>query len=175
MIHPLCLGLTLPFVFGAARQEELPPGWQVFTSKQGGFTIKLPGAPMESKRRVASAAGVLDVYLFVVDGKDDASYVVSYSDLPGEQIKAGNEQKRLDFACEGAVNNARGKLRSEKKIELDGHPGRELIIDTDKEIVIRMRIYAVKQRLYQVMAIGPGLFTQSQDATRFLDSLRLVK
>jgi hypothetical protein len=42
-------------------------------------------------------------------------------------------------------------------------------------VVIKMRIYAVKQRLYQTMAMGPGAFFQSKDAGQFLDSLKLIK
>jgi hypothetical protein len=175
MIGRLCLGLTLPLMLGATQPENLPAGWRVVTSKDGGFAIALPGEPVQSKRRVMTAAGTLDVYLFLVDGKDDASYVVSYSDLPAAQVKAGNEEKRLDFASEGAVSNARGKLRSEKKVTLDGHPGRELVIEAENEVVIRMRIFAVKQRLFQAMAMGQGAFAQSKDAHRFLDSLRLIK
>jgi hypothetical protein len=175
MIGRLCLGLTLPLVFGAVQQENLPPGWSVYTSKEGGFSVALPGKPAENKQRVMTATGHLDVYLFVVEGKSDAAYVVSYSDLPAAEAKAGTAEKRLDFAREGAVSNARGKLRTEKKIEIDGFPGRELIIETDKDVVIKMRIYAAKQRLYQTMAMGPGGFFQSTDATQFLDSLRLIK
>jgi hypothetical protein len=175
MIGRLCLGLTLPLVVGAVQPENLPPGWRVFTSKEGGFSVALPGPPAESKQRVATATGHLDVYLFLVEGKDGTAYVVSYSDLPADEVKPGSEEKRLDFAREGAVANARGKLRTEKKVELDGCPGRELVIETDKDVVIRMRVYAAKRRLYQAMAMGPGGFSQSKDALLFLDSLRLVK
>lgn len=174
MIGRLCLGLTLPLVLGA-QQENLPAGWSVYTSKEGGFSMALPGKPAESKQQVKTATGHLDVYLFVVEGKADSAYVVSYSDLPAAEVKAGSADKRLDFAREGAVSNARGKLRTEKKIEIDGFAGRELVIETDKDVVIKMRIYAVKQRLYQTMAMGPGGFFQSKDATLFLDSLRLIK
>jgi hypothetical protein len=170
----LCLGLTLPLIFGAAQQENLPAGWSVFTSKEGGFSVALPGTPVESKQRVMTATGNLDVYLFVVE-KGDTACVISYSDLPAAEVKAGTIEKRLDFAREGAVDKARGKLRSEKKIELNGHPGRELVIEAEKDVVIRMRIYIAGRRLHQAMAMGPGGFSQSKDAGLFLDSLKLIR
>ena len=170
----LWLGLTLPLMLGAGH-ENLPAGWSVFTSKEGGFSVAVPGKPAENKQRVNTATATLEVHLFVVEGMKDTVYVVSYSDLPAAEIKAGTAEKRLDFARDGAVNNARGKLRTEKKITLDNHPGRELIIEAEKGVVIKMRIYAVKQRLYQAMAMGSGVFTQSKDAALFLDSLRLNK
>jgi hypothetical protein len=175
MIGRLCLGLTLPLVLNAVQDENLPAGWSVYTSKDGGFSVALPGKPAESKQRVMTATGHLDVHLFVVETKDDAAYVVSYTDLPAGEIKAGSADKRLDHARDGAVDHARGKLRTEKKIELAGSPGRELIIETDKDVVIKMRIFAVKERLYQTMAMGPGAFFQSKDAGQFLDSLKLIK
>jgi len=124
---------------------------------------------------VTTATGPLDVFLFIAEGKNDSAFVLSYSDLPAAEVKAGEEDQRLDNAREGAVDKARGKLRSEKKIELDKFPGRELVIETEKDVVIRMRIYAVKQRLYQAMALGPGGFAQSKDASLFLDSFKLIK
>jgi hypothetical protein len=79
MIGRLCLGLTLPLVL-AVQEENLPAGWSVYTSKDGGFSVALPGKPAESKQRVMTATGHLDVFMFVVETKDDAAYVVSYSD-----------------------------------------------------------------------------------------------
>jgi hypothetical protein len=175
MIARLCLGLTLPLALTAVQQENLPAGWSVYTSKEGAFSVALPGKPGESKQRVMTATGNLDVYLFVVETKDDAAYVVSYSDLPAAEIKAGTADKRLDHARDGAVDNARGKLRSEKKIEIASFPGRELVIETGKDVVIKMRIFAVNKRLYQTMAMGSGAFFQSKDAGQFLDSLKLIK
>ncbi len=175
MLLRLCLGLTLPLALGAAQPQNLLAPWRVFTSKEGGFAVALPGSPSETKQRVRTATGHLDVYLYVVEGPDDAAYVVSYSDLPPEDVKAGAEQKRLDFAREGAIDNARGKLRSEKPITVDGFPGRDLLIETDKDLAIRMRIVVARRRLYQAMAMGTGRFIQSKDAAQFLDSLRLEK
>ena len=175
MIGHLCLGLTLPLVLNAAQQENLPAGWIVCTSREGGFSVSLPGKPTESKQRVMTATGNLDVHLFIVETKDDAAYVVSYCDLPAADLKGGTADKRLDHARDGAVDKARGKLRTEKKITIAGYPGRELVIETDKEVVIKMRIFAVNKRLYQTIAMGSGAFFLSKDVGHFLDSMTLVK
>lgn len=174
MLHRLCLGLTLPLLLGGAQTENLPGGWSVFTSKAGGFAVALPGKPEESKQRVLTASAKLEVYLFAVETKEGA-YVVSYCDLPADEVTPGSEPKRLDLARDGAVNNAKGKLVSETERKLDNYPGRELDIAADKGQRIRMRIVAVKNRLYQAMALGSAKFAQSKDAARFLDSLKLVK
>jgi len=141
----------------------------------GSFTVALPCSPTEDRQRVKTASGQLEVNVFLAEDKNNTSYVVSYSDLPEAETKKGTEQKRLDFARDGAVAKARGKLRSEKPVELAGHPGRELVIDTDNELVVRLRIYVAGRRLYQVMAVGPGAAVLQRDGTFFLDSFRLDK
>jgi hypothetical protein len=174
MLSRLCLSLILPLALGGAP-GELPDGWKLLMSKEGGFEVAFPGTATKSEQRVKTATGQLDVTLFVLEAGRDTTFVVSYSDLPADEVKPGREAKRLNFARDGAVTNARGKLRGEKKIMLDGHPGRELVIETPTDVVIRMRIYAVGQRLYQTVAMGRGAFHQSKDAALFLDSFHLLK
>jgi hypothetical protein len=174
MLNRLCLGLTLPLMLAAQPQENLPTGWRVFNSKEGGFAVSLPGAPAQSKQRVLTAAATLEVHVFAAEAKEGA-FIVSYCDVPADEVKPGSEDKRLDLARDGAVSNARGKLKREKDTKLDGHPGRELEIEADKGQRIRMRIIVANRRLYQTMAMGSAKFTQSKDVTQFLDSLRLVK
>ncbi len=164
--------LTLPLLLGATQES---PAWETFTSKEGAFSVKFPCAPAEERQKVKTATGQLNVAVFLAEDKNDASYVVSFSDLPEAETKKGMEQKRLDFARDGAVTRARGKLRSEKAIELVGYPGRELVIESAAELVLRVRIFVVNRRLYQVMAVGPGAVVLHRDGTFFLDSFRLNK
>ncbi|MBI3824319.1 MAG: hypothetical protein HY289_16755 [Planctomycetes bacterium] len=171
MIGPICL--ALPLVLGAA-QDAKP-----FTSPEGRFSVMMPSEPTKKEQQVKTATGELKVTLWIAEGKADSYFVVSYSDFPAKGFKKGDEDKRLDQACKGAVDSARGKLRGEEKaIKLDGkHPGREIAIEKDGEIIARMRVYLVDQRLYQVMVLGNGPFfaTKDQDVGAFLDSFRLVK
>lgn len=171
MFGPLTWSLTLPLVLGAAQVD---PEWKVFTFKEGGFAAAFPKAPAESTQRVKAATGELKVRLYVAEGQGDVSYVVSWTDLPAKEARKGTEQKRLDFAQGGAVSSSRGKLRSSTKRDLDGHPGRELIIDGPGESSVRVRLYVVGRRLYQVMAVGMGA-AASRQALHFLDSFRLIR
>jgi hypothetical protein len=174
MLHRLCLGLTLPLLVGAAGGQNLPDGWSVFTSKEGRFAIALPGTPEQSKQRVKTAGAFFDVHLFVLETKV-GNYVVSYCDMPTDEVKPGSELKRLELAQQGAVDNAKGTLRNRKERKLDSYPGRELDIEAAKGQRIRLWIVAVERRLYQAMVMGPAKVTESADAGRFLDSLKLVK
>lgn len=171
MLGSLTWSLMLPFVLGAVQDE---PSWKVYTYKNGGFAAAFPKMPTESTQRVKSATGELKVHLYVAEGSGEVSYVVSWTDLPAKEARKGTEQKRLDFAQGGAVSSSRGKLRSSTKRTIDGHPGRELIIDGPGESSVRVRLYVVGRRLFQVLAVGPGS-AASRQALHFLDSFRLIR
>ena len=172
------LTVAVPLMFGAAH-DDLPPTWKVQTSKEGRFTVAMPGEPTRKTQQVKTATGDLTVTLLCAEGRHDSFFVVSYSDFPPSDLKKGDEDKRLDQACKGAVESARGKLRGdEKPIKLAGkYPGREIVIEKKGQCVAKMRIYLVDNRLYQVMVLGAGpIFApKEKDAGTFLDSFRLSK
>lgn len=175
MMGRFFLGMTLPLVLGVA-QDDLPKNWKPFTSKEGGFTVALPAAgPSEGKRTVKTPAGNIEVTFYLVEVKDQGSYVVTFSDFSEEALKGGTDDKRLDNARDGAVQTAKGKLKSEKRLMLGDYPGRELIIESEAKGGVRTRIYAVKGRLFQTMAAGGRAFLQTKETTQFLDSFQLVK
>ncbi len=169
MIGPICL--AVPLLFGAA-QDDL----KAYTSKEGRFSANMPGAPVETTKQVNSDFQVTTV---IAEGRHDSYFVVSFSDLPEKELKKGPIEKRLEHACKGAVEKSGGKLRGdEKPIKLDGkHPGREIVIEKNGEIIAKMRIFLVDRRLYQVMVLGTGpIFApKEKDVGSFLDSFRLNK
>ena len=167
MVGPVWLSLTL--LLGATQDVK----WTDLTPKAAGFSVKMPGTATEKKQKVKTAAGDLNVVLWVAEGRNDSVFVVSYSDFAEVDPKA--VEKKLDHARDGAVNSARGKLRSEKAIELAGQPGREIVIEKAGETIVRMRIYLAKRRLFQVMVLGSGPIFATKDVETFLDSFRLNK
>jgi hypothetical protein len=176
MMGPICWSLTLPLLLGAA-QDDLPPNWKIFVSKEGRFSAAMPGTPTESKKKVLTATGQLDACIAVAESKNESFFVVSYCDFPAKELKAETADKRLDQACKGAVESARGKLRSETTIKLGDQVGREIVIEKDGEIIAKMRIFLVERRLYQVMVLGnSAIFApKEKDVGFFLDSFALNK
>lgn len=169
MLGPICW--AIPILLGAT-QADLPPDWKDFVCEPGRFTVAMPMKPTDKKQVVKTATGSLNVMLWYAEGKNDALFAVSYCDFTEADVKKATIAKRLDQARDGAVESARGTLKSEKAIELEGHPGRELVIEKDKEIIARTRIFLVKNRLYQVMALGS---VPAKEASSFLESFRLNK
>src|SRR5207244_3119777 len=107
--------------------------------------------------------------------KGEGSYVLVFADFSEAMLKGGSDEKRLDNARDGAVTSAKGKLKAEKRITLDKHPGRELHIEVEGKTAVRTRFYAVKNRLYQVLAVGTRELVFSKDTDRFLDSFKLTR
>jgi hypothetical protein len=165
---------ALPMLLGAG-QDDLPEKWHAFKSAAGKYSVHMPSEPKEKKQ----TSGPLSITLQIAEGKHDSYFVVSHCDIPAAELKKGNAEKRLDQACLGAVETAGGELRGDKKkITLDGkHPGREIVIEKKGEVIARMRIYLVDNRLYQVMVLGSGptFAAKEKDVGLFLDSFRLIK
>jgi hypothetical protein len=178
MMGTVCWSLTLPLLLGAI-QDDLPAGWKVYDSTDGRFTVHMPKEPMDPKKRVVrTEAGDLNATLVIAEGRHDSYFVVSYCDFPRAKLKKGEEEKRLDQACNGAAESSRGEIRDEKPIKLEGrHPGRAFVIRKDGAVIAKMRIYLVENRLYQVMVLGNGpiFSSKEKDAGIFLDSFRLNK
>lgn len=176
LFAPLVLGGGLLGAGLLRAGDDLPKDWKLHESKEGRFTVALPGTPLESRQLVKTGLGTLEVTMLLLElRKENAAFVVSFSDFPEAVFKGGDDATRLDYARTGAVTSAKGKLVSEKRITLGRHAGRELLIENAKKEFIRTRLFAVDKRLYQTIASGPKAFVQSKEATVFLDSFKLTK
>ena len=173
MLTRLLLGVSCTMAMAG-----VPEGWKTFTPRAGGFSIAFPDTPGEHKQSVKTPAGnFIDVTLYVHEPKKgEGQYVVSFSEFPDSALKAGTDEKRLENARDGAVQSVKGTLKGgTKKIMLDGFPGFDLTIETKEKTAIRTRIYAVKNRLYQTMVVGPPKMIAAKEAEQFLSSFKLAK
>jgi hypothetical protein len=177
MMGPVCWSLTLPLLLGAT-QDALPAGWVKHAPAPGRYTVAMPMKPKETPKKITTATATLDTVVAVAEGRLDSYFVVSYTDYPPKELKADSIDQRLDQGAKAAVENAGGKLRGAmKEIKLDGHPGREIVIEKDGEVIAKMRLYLVDRRLYQVMVLGsaPIFAAKGNDVGVFFDSFRLIK
>jgi hypothetical protein len=171
VIIPIFL-LLLAFVLAGCS-----PAPKEFKSEAGGFSVMSPVTLMESHQEIETEAGKLDLHLF--SGQlDDVGYFVSYTDYEPEIVRKADPEKMLDGSRDGAVSNVNGKLVSETRITLAGHPGRELVIDAKpKETppgTIKERIFMVQNRLYQVVVVAPRRKDIASEADAFLQSFKLL-
>jgi hypothetical protein len=170
----MCPGTCLLFLSILATGTGADPNqdWQAFSPADRSFTVWVPDKPNEFKKSVETPDGPTDVRIYEM-ALGEAKFVVSYSEIPEAKVIAGTEDKRLDNARDGAVASCKGKLKEEKSLLLDKNPGRELVIAIDGKTAVTLRLYAVKNRLYQIAVVGPPDLVASRDAQRFLTSFKL--
>jgi len=169
--------LVLPLALASVAQTPIQGEWKSFSPKDGGFTVLFPGTPTEHKKSISTPGGPLEVLYYELElPGEDGKFLVGYSEVAASSIKAGTEDKRLDNARDGALSSTKGKLKREKSLLLDNtYPGRELVIEIEGKATVLLRLYAVKNRLYQVVVAGSVERVTSQDAAKFLSSFKLTR
>ncbi|HEY9074301.1 MAG TPA: hypothetical protein VIN67_09240 [Desulfobaccales bacterium] len=150
---------------------------QEFKSEAGRFSIMTPVALQEETQPLETEAGKISLHLFAAQ-EGFTGYFVSYCDYPPEFVKKKEPEQMLDGARDGATKSAKGKLVSDTKISLAGHPGLEVVIDAREPQgpngLIKGRLFMVGNRLYQVMVVAPKSRTDDQATDSFLQSFKLL-
>jgi len=168
----LLTGLLCSLSPTLAQDEKTP---KRFSPKGGDWSAAFPG---EVKTIKQSLMGI-DLTMCAVETADGA-YLVSINEMPFDvaDLEADEIQTRLKAARDGAVTASKAKLISDRKIKLGNkHPGLELraTIKQPAEGLIRQRIYLVGNKMYQIMVLGKEEVADSDEATKFLNSLELKK
>jgi hypothetical protein len=167
---PLLLGAVLAFLPAAhARQAA------VFTSKEGGYSVRFPGTPKVTTQTTRTPLGELKLATATYAKTDGSAFLVTHTDFPPETVKPDTRAKVLDGVRDG-LKGQDGKVLSEKEIGVgkDKLPGRELLVEKGRQHM-RFRVVLKDDRLYQAAVIGSERFVKGTDATRFLDSFEVGK
>jgi hypothetical protein len=111
--------------------------------------------------------------------------LVFYNDTPNRRVyltgnvkypvdpSQYNVEKGLDGARDGAAQNTSSTILDEKKISLNGYPGREIIMKNPQGIVQRIRFYIDPKgpTLYQAIVGSEDGNIDFPEADAFLNSL----
>ncbi len=129
----------------------------------------MPPGTTETKQTVDADAGARNLLVYQA-GEGYMKYVITAVDVEAASI--ASPKALLDDTRDLIVKSAKGKLISEKKIELVRSPGREIkaeipLGEDPKGGFVTCRIYLVKNRVYQVMAVGPR---EQGDAKKAIDT-----
>ncbi len=164
----LFLLLEVFAAFGAAQSPPppLPPPpfvpeynlqtWKVFTSPTGRFSIRFPNKPIEP---TTPAQLPLRPETHVFASQTGAgAYFVAYSDLTDGAKDTPEELKTVyDGGRDTALQSYAGTLLNETETGVQGYRGREVTLETKPNGVrfgvIRLRMFLVGRRLYQVIAL----------------------
>jgi len=145
------------------------PKSQEFTSTEGWFSILAPVA------LTAAAQKADEPPLHYYSGTyQDHLFSITYRENPAnlEKISA---QATLDTGRNEELG-ANGSLRTEKEIQIEGHPGRELMIDSkinNDRLEKKAEVFIIGHRLYKLQVTGPAGRFNAALADGFLKSLKL--
>jgi hypothetical protein len=172
----LAVAFLLTAAGGLARAQVTDKDWKLHESRSCACSILMPGSPKESQQTYPTDAGDVVATLFILELEGGSvAYLLGYNDYKAELVASSDPQVMLDGARDGAVSNVSGKLISEKKITLDGNPGRELKIEAPQDNVVFARVYMVKQRLYQALVVMPKSKLRDGEVKKFLGSFKLLR
>jgi len=174
---PQSLFLAL-FVFAISSFAQTQPrpaapevSWKEFSSTAGRFKVALPGDPTETSKTVEYSFRKFKRYTFTL-GAGVGAFFVSYSDIPVILDEPDHVKEFLDHHMhEAEVGSSQGKLLSKTEIEIDGYPGRELIMETPNS-TFRMKYYLIGQRFYQIAVSTPK--DSAKNAAETARSMELI-
>jgi hypothetical protein len=155
ILHSVFLALFVFAISGFAQtqpQQAAPEEvWKEFSSAAGRFKVLIPGNPTKTSTTLEYRFRTFRRHTFS-SWAGYATFLVAYSDIPVTLAEPEDIEEFLDHHMhENEVAASQEELLSKTVIELDGYPGRELIVETPKS-TIRMKYYLVGQRLYQIAA-----------------------
>lgn len=157
--------------------------WVDFSSH--GFSASFPKKPEADSQLINSPIGNLRFNSFMYDASEDSTdenlvygaMTTVYPEELAKQIKDTAFIRGIfDGAVKGGVNSVKGKLISQKNIQFQGYPGREVKIDFQNGLaVIRMRIYMVNTWMYTLQIITLTEKDENKSIYRFMNSFKLLK
>jgi TonB family protein len=201
MRHCARLSLLLILFSGyttAARAQDPPPppapaaeyndiAWKPFVSPEGGFSVRMVGTPRLSEKEADSPLGKLPLHLYTAQG-DAGGYMVAYADFPRHSESPEFVSAVLNGARDRVLSADKSKrLLSEREVKIDGHDGREWMMEDGKSL-FRARTFMANGRFYQLLLVTPlnvafnsgraddsGMTDLYEDMSkRFFDSFKLI-
>ena len=149
-----------------------------YHSVEGGFRVRMAGKPTDQLQTIQTPIGPVQIRTCISQSGPGEQLMVVSSPIPG-----GTNGRAPDAVLEGSVNGAvanqpGSKLIGQKPIKLGEIPGREAEIQLPpnalaQDLTFFVHYYLAKDRLFQVVYIGPKAKVATKPVTAFLDSFRL--
>jgi hypothetical protein len=117
-------------------------------------------------------------YLHELQG-EVLNYMAAYADFSPEQLRRASLDEIISDGRDAIAQTYGGKLESERKIELNGHQGREVVIRVSRGGTgsgkFVFRYFAVGSRLYTVGVAGSKATLESEEVQAFFHSFQLLE
>ncbi|VXB65190.1 conserved hypothetical protein [Flavobacterium sp. 9R] len=157
--------------------------WYQYDSSE--FKVLFPKMPNSTIKKINTEAGELQMQVNMYDASKDETdenliYSVTSSEYPKTHIESHIKHDSLNTffrnSIEGMVNNVKGKLISESKINLGNFQGREFKIDfRDGLAIIKTRMYLVENKVYFLQTITKTDKEKNKLIEKFMNSFTIKK
>jgi hypothetical protein len=146
--------------------------WSSFSPDHGGFSVLMPFRPTVSLVTNDTPAGPLVISFFTAESSRTVAFTVVHNRFP-TNMSTANEERLFAAGLKEALGRD-GRLISDTKIALHGHPGHEWMFEKFKgQAVMTMRAYLVGHEFYQAICVMPRRQACSRHTQEFLDSFDL--
>ncbi len=174
MFHASLVAVLLSLELVSQTPAKTSSAWVAVESKEGGFSVSLPGKPIEQTMELPSPVGKLKAKMFICLFQDCALIVQQIS-LP-VAVPASNIATELEAAKKAAAPNL-PKLVSEKRIKVGDVPGIELVHSgptkpDNRNRTMKIHIFIAGTNSCSLIAVSGPDKPLPAEADRFLDSLR---
>jgi hypothetical protein len=164
-------------IFRAPPNDTIPVSknsrsWQFIVFQSGGFSFWMPpGILTEETVVLNTSVGSLSFRTLAANG-EDRRYVVAYAEkLTPAQLQS--PQVLLEAIRDKVAPANQFQLKQQREITIDKYPGRELILENDKEIII-FRAYLAKEKVYVLGVHTPKANPLNRETQAFFNAFQLL-
>jgi len=159
----------------ANYDDFLPYRWQTFSAADGSFSAQFPGKPeVEDQQVQLPGGGTATVHQVIAAPTKKASYGCTYFEDP--RLASNSAEEVLDAARDGSISKIQGSLIHEQRLDVDGHPARDVEVRARGNSLVEMRLVTVGQRTFMLMVVESARRSaDSKNVRKFFDSLKFVE
>lgn len=162
MTYKIILLIMLVLVLA---QDDVPPPWARFEPEGAGFSMLMPGKPVEA----IDKRSTYTLHSFTVT-MGRGTYVASYSDYAPE-VKL-NPATALTSNRDKFLKSLKATLLTNREITVDGHTGIEFTTETPAANV-KSQMFLVGNRMYQTATLVFKDVDETRNTDRFFESFKL--
>jgi hypothetical protein len=175
LIPLVAIGIAIGSAFLSIGSNIDRDEWQAVASTEAGFQALMPGTPQIERETHETPAGKIELLKFVVEpvGKKEL-YMITSLRFPNDVSRElGGTEGLLELGRQDLLAASQGQVQTEKQIVLAGCLGLELEIVPPMGAIIKSRVFATENQIYQVGVHTARMRLESDDVRKYLDSFRL--
>ena len=174
-LHLIAVVFLAAAVFVGSGKTALAS--EAYTSEEHGFRIVFPVSPEVNESEFAATSGPARMIRLRAK-KDSLRTSITVVAFDREPFTPAEAAYGLDKSRDRQVAQVQGRIVSQEELELDGHPGREVVIafgPPEQDFRYRVRTYYIGSRQFLLSVIGLSSDVASAGAEAYFTSFGLTE